>query len=100
MRPQMLNAKITKMKLKAKHILVAHEYEAKDLLKKLQEGKSFEELARDYSQCSSASAGGDLGEFSKGMMVPPFEKALLALKPDEISGVVKTQFGYHLIKRL
>lgn len=88
------------MKLKAKHILVEHEYEAKDLLKKLGDGKSFEELAKDFSQCSSASQGGDLGEFSKGMMVPAFEKALLLLKPDEISGIVRTQFGYHIIKRL
>lgn len=88
------------MKLKAKHILVTHEYEAKDLLKKLQDGKSFEELAKDFSLCSSAADGGDLGEFSPGMMVAPFEKALMLLKPNEISGVVKTQFGFHLIKRL
>jgi peptidyl-prolyl cis-trans isomerase C len=88
------------MKLKAKHILVSHEYEAKDLIKKLNDGKSFEELARDFSLCSSGANGGDLGEFSKGMMVPLFEKALLQLKQDEISPVVKTQFGFHLIKRL
>jgi peptidyl-prolyl cis-trans isomerase C len=88
------------LKLKAKHILVTHEYEAKDLLKKLQDGKSFEELAKDFSLCSSAADGGDLGEFSQGMMVAPFEKALLLLKPNEVSGVVKTQFGFHLIKRL
>lgn len=88
------------MVLKAKHILVTHEYEAKDLLKKLQEGKTFEALAKDYSLCSSGANGGDLGVFGKGMMVAPFEKALLALKPEEISGIVKTQFGYHLIKRL
>lgn len=88
------------MKLKAKHILVAHEYEAKDLLKKLNDGKSFEELAKDFSLCSSGSVGGDLGTFSKGMMVPQFEKALLLLKENDISDVVKTQFGFHLIKRL
>ena len=88
------------MKLKAKHILVSHEYEAKDILKKLEEGKSFEQLAQDFSLCGSSVTGGDLGEFSKGMMVPSFEKALLALKPNEISGVVKTQFGFHIIKRL
>lgn len=88
------------MKLKAKHILVEHEYEAKDILKKLADGKSFEQLAKDFSQCSSSSQGGDLGEFSKGMMVPAFEKALLLLKADEISGIVRTQFGYHIIKRL
>jgi peptidyl-prolyl cis-trans isomerase C len=88
------------MKLKAKHILVHHEYEAKDLLKKLSEGKAFEELAKDFSLCGSAANGGDLGEFSKGMMVPTFEKALLLLSTNEISGIVKTQFGFHIIKRL
>lgn len=88
------------MKLKAKHILVKHEYEAKDILRKLKEGKSFEDLARDFSLCSSAPAGGDLGEFPKGKMVPLFEKALLQLKENEISGIVRTQFGYHIIKRL
>lgn len=88
------------MKLRARHILVKHEFEAKDLLRKLAEGKSFEELARDFSLCPSSKSGGDLGEFPKGRMVPVFEKALLSLKADEVSGIVKTQFGYHLIKRL
>lgn len=88
------------MKLKAKHILVQHEYEARDLLKKLSEGKTFEELARDFSLCPSGRNGGDLGEFSKGQMVQAFENALLKLKPDEISPAVRTQFGYHIIKRL
>lgn len=88
------------MKLRAKHILVTHEYEAKDILKKLDEGKSFEQLAQDFSLCGSSVNGGDLGEFSKGMMVASFEKALLQLQKDEISGVVKTQFGFHIIKRL
>ena len=88
------------MKLKAKHILVTHEYEGKDLLKKLNDGKTFEELAKDFSLCSSGSNGGDLGEFSKGMMVPQFENALLLLKENEISDLVKTQFGWHIIKRL
>ena len=88
------------MKMKAKHILVSHEYEAKDLLTKLKDGKTFEELAKDFSTCSSGANGGDLGEFSKGMMVPLFEKALLQLKENEVSDIVKTQFGFHLIKRL
>ena len=88
------------MKLKAKHILVTHEYEGKDLLKKLNDGKTFEELAKDFSLCSSGSNGGDLGEFSKGMMVPQFENALLLLKENEVSDLVKTQFGWHIIKRL
>ncbi len=87
------------MKISAKHILVSHEYEAKDLLKKLSEGVAFEDLARDYSLCPSGKAGGDLGTFSKGQMVPTFEKAVLQLLPGEISGIVRTQFGFHLIKR-
>lgn len=86
--------------LKARHILVPHEYEAKDLLRKIEEGKSFEELARDFSHCPSAKSGGSLGEFPRGRMVPSFEKALLKLNPGEISPPVKTQFGYHLIQRL
>lgn len=88
------------MKLRARHILVSHEFEANDILKKLQEGKKFEDLAKDFSLCGSAASGGDLGTFSKGMMVPQFEKALLALKENEVSGVVRTQFGYHIIQRL
>lgn len=88
------------MILKAKHILVTHDYEAKDILKKIEAGEEFEKLARDFSLCGSANNGGDLGSFKKGMMVAPFEKALLALAPNEISGIVKTQFGHHIIKRL
>lgn len=87
------------MMLAARHILVRHEYEAKDLLRKLQEGKSFEELAKDFSLCPSGARGGDLGEFPKGRMVPAFEKALVQLKVGEVSGIVKTQFGFHLIQR-
>ncbi len=87
------------MMYKASHILVRHEYEAKDILKKIQDGKSFEELARDFSQCPSSKNGGMLGEFPAGKMVPAFEKALVALKPGEVSGIVKTQFGHHIILR-
>ncbi len=88
------------MILKAQHILVAQEYEAKDVLKKLTQGESFEKLASDFSICPSARQGGNLGEFPKGRMVPAFEKALMSLKENEISGIVRTQFGYHIIKRL
>jgi peptidyl-prolyl cis-trans isomerase C len=83
----------------AKHILVHHEYEAKDIIKKLSEGTSFEELAKDFSECPSGKEGGDLGSFGKGMMVKPFEKAAFALEVGEVSDIVKTQFGFHLIKR-
>ena len=86
-------------KIRASHILVAQEFEVKDLQKKLEEGVSFEDLAKDFSQCPSGKNGGDLGEFGKGMMVKPFEDVAFALNPGEVSDPVKTQFGYHLIKR-
>jgi peptidyl-prolyl cis-trans isomerase C len=87
-------------KIRCSHILVDQEYEAKDILKKLDEGTSFEDLAKDFSSCGSAPDGGDLGEFGKGMMVPPFEKVAFKLFPGQVSDVVRTQFGYHIIKRV
>ena len=87
------------MKIKARHILVEQEFEAKDLLAKLGEGKTFEELAMKFSKCPSGRRGGDLGEFGKGRMVPSFEEAAFALNVNEVSGPVRTQFGYHLIQR-
>lgn len=87
------------MKIKARHILVDQEFEAQDLLKKMSEGSTFEELAAKFSKCPSRARGGDLGEFGKGRMVPSFEDAAFALKVDEVSGPVRTQFGYHLIQR-
>ncbi|MCH2535372.1 MAG: peptidyl-prolyl cis-trans isomerase [Bdellovibrionales bacterium] len=83
----------------AKHILVAHEYEAQDLIKKINDGVSFEELAQKFSKCPSSQQGGDLGSFTKGRMVPEFEEAVVALKPGEVSEPVRTAFGYHLILR-
>lgn len=87
------------MKVTAQHILVNQEFEIKDIQKKLSEGVSFEDLARDFSTCPSGKDGGNLGEFGKGMMVPSFEKAAFALLPGEVSEPVRTQFGFHLIKR-
>jgi peptidyl-prolyl cis-trans isomerase C len=86
-------------KMRAKHILVEHQFEADDLVRKISEGVPFEKLAQDFSNCPSGRDGGDLGEFGKGMMVKPFEEAVLALKEGEVSAPVKTQFGYHLILR-
>lgn len=88
------------MKITALHILVNQEYEVIDLQKKLAEGASFEDLARDFSECPSGKDGGSLGEFGKGMMVPSFEKAAFQLLPGQVSEVVRTQFGFHLIKRI
>ncbi len=86
-------------KIAASHILVAQEFEMKDVVKKLNEGETFEKLAQDFSTCPSGKAGGALGEFSKGMMVKPFEDAAFALAVGQVSEPVKTQFGFHIIKR-
>ncbi len=92
--------KMTRPKLlSASHILVRQEYEAKDILKKLSEGEDFGKLAEDFSQCSSSKHQGFLGIFAPRQMVPAFEQALLLLKDGEISKPIKTQFGYHIIKR-
>ena len=87
------------MKIKARHILVKQEFEAQDLVKSLAAGKSFQDLAREFSLCPSSADGGDLGEFGRGMMVPSFEEAAFALGVNDVSGPVRTQFGYHLIQR-
>jgi peptidyl-prolyl cis-trans isomerase C len=71
---------------------------AEALLKKVRTGEDFAALAKSDSTCPSASQGGDLGSFTRGQMVPPFEQAAFALKPGQISDVVETQFGYHIIK--
>ena len=86
-------------KITASHILVANQHEAQDLLKKLKEGKSFESLAKEFSKCPSGRTGGSLGSFGKGQMVEAFETAAFSLKVGEVSGPVRTQFGYHIIKR-
>jgi len=72
--------------------------QAKEILAKARAGEDFAALARSHSNCPSAEAGGDLGYFSKGEMVPEFEQAAFALTPGEISDVVETMYGYHIIK--
>jgi peptidyl-prolyl cis-trans isomerase C len=83
---------------KASHILVETEDQAKELIKTLEGGADFAELAKEKSTGPSAPSGGDLGWIAKGRTVPEFETALVVLKPGEISGPVKTQFGWHVIK--
>ena len=68
-----------------------------DIKNKLNKGADFAELAKEYSDCSSAPSGGDLGWIERGLMVKPFEDAAFKLEVGEISDLVETQFGYHLI---
>jgi len=84
--------------LRASHILVRTESGAKDVLDELSDGANFEELARTRSIDPSAKIDGDIGFFTKGQLVPEIEDACFEMKPGEISGVVKTKFGYHIIK--
>jgi peptidyl-prolyl cis-trans isomerase C len=94
----------------ASHILIAIEttdtdavkatkkQKAEELRKKLVEGADFSAIAKDNSDCPSKTRGGDLGSFTRGQMVKPFEDAAYGQKVGEIGPVVETQFGYHIIK--
>ena len=82
----------------ARHILVSTEAEAQSILTEINAGLDFKEAASKYSSCPSKADGGNLGEFTRGRMVPEFDQAVFAMKAGEIAGPVKTQFGYHLIK--
>lgn len=70
------------------------------MLEKLDVGEKFEDLARELSECESASKGGDLGIFNSGSMVPEFERALSKMEVGEISKPVKSKFGYHIILKM
>lgn len=84
--------------VKASHILVKSEKEAQDLLAQLKGGGKFEDLAKKYSVDPAGQKGGDLGWFGKGMMIPEFEKVAFSMKEGDVSGIVKTKFGFHIIK--
>lgn len=89
-----------KQEMKAAHILIENEDQAKEVQKKVNEGGNFAELAKAYStDPGSKDQGGDLGWFEAGMMVPEFAQAASALKPGETTKEpVKSQFGWHIIK--
>jgi peptidyl-prolyl cis-trans isomerase C len=87
-------------KVHCAHILVKSESEAKAVLERLKKGEKFRNIAKAVSRCPSGKRGGDLGTFTRGKMVKEFENAAFTLNKGEVSGVVKTQFGYHIIKRL
>lgn len=96
--------------VRASHILITVDEQAdvtqkdkalqkiKEIQQKLKAGENFASLAREYSQGPSSAQGGDLGYFQRGQMLKPFEDAAFTLQPGETSTIVKTRFGYHLIK--
>ena len=82
------------------HILVKTEKEAQTAMERLQKGDKFANVAKDISLCPSGKRGGDLGTFGRGRMVKEFEQAAFALQKGQVSSIVKTKFGYHIIRRL
>jgi peptidyl-prolyl cis-trans isomerase C len=87
-------------KVHCAHILVKTEKEVNQVLDRLKKGEKFSAIAKTVSLCPSGKRGGDLGTFGRGQMVKEFENAAFALDKGQISGIVKTQFGYHIIRRL
>ncbi len=87
------------MEFRASHILVKDQATAEKLYERVKRGESFESLARQYSTCPSKSKGGDLGWFGEGQMVAPFENAVRKMSTGSISRPVRTQFGFHIIKK-
>ncbi len=87
------NPKVTRTKAQAKQL-------AEQIDARAKKGENFAQLAKKYSDGPSGVRGGDLGSFSPRQMVKPFADAAVALKPGQISGVVETPFGFHIIKRV
>lgn len=84
--------------VRARHILVKTEEEAKNIAKELNAGGDFAKLATKHSLDRAGQGGGDLGYFSRGQMVKPFEDAAFSLEKEKISAPVKTEFGWHILK--
>ena len=88
-------------KIKCSHILVEKHSEAISLLERIQKGEKFGKLAKEFSlDTGSAKRDGNLGYFGRGKMVKEFEKSAFSLQTGQISEPVKTEYGYHIIKRL
>ncbi|MCD6436524.1 MAG: peptidyl-prolyl cis-trans isomerase, partial [Clostridiales bacterium] len=89
-----------KLEVKASHILISSEEDAKATLERVKNGEEdFADIAKELSEDpGSASNGGDLGYFARGVMTPEFESAAFLLEKGEISDLVKTNYGYHIIK--
>ncbi len=84
--------------VRAAHILVETEKQARGLKLQAESGEDFAKLAKQFSKCPSGQRGGDLGYFGRGMMVSEFENAAFELPKGEISEPVQTDFGWHIIK--
>jgi parvulin-like peptidyl-prolyl isomerase len=91
---------VDKEEVKASHILLNDEAEAKNILSEIKAGASFEELAKTKSKDSSRERGGDLGYFTRGQMVKSFEDVAFSLAIGDVSEPVKSDFGWHIIKVL
>lgn len=87
-------------KVHCAHILVKTEPEAKAVVERLNKGDKFANIAKELSLCPSGKNGGDLGTFTRGKMVKEFEICAFELQKGQVSPIVKTKFGYHVIKRL
>jgi len=87
-------------KIHCSHILVKTEQEAKLVFDQLNKGESFSKIATEKSLCPSKRKGGDLGTFGRGQMVREFERAAFNLQKSQVSQPIKTEFGWHIIKRL
>jgi peptidyl-prolyl cis-trans isomerase C len=86
------------MKASARHILVGTQEECEKIKKAIETGSDFAEMARTHSTCPSGQDGGNLGEFSRGQMVPEFDRVVFEEEVGKVHGPVKTQFGYHLVE--
>ena len=93
------HGKVPAGQVRASHILVSKMSLAQQIKDDIEDGADFRKLAGEFSTCSSKKKGGDLGIFGRGQMVPEFEKAVYSMKVGEITGPIKTKFGYHIIKR-
>ncbi|MGM0541158.1 MAG: peptidylprolyl isomerase [Pseudomonadota bacterium] len=82
----------------ARHILVDTEEKCNELKDQIANGAEFADIAKEHSNCPSGKSGGDLGQFSPGMMVPEFDKVVFSADIGSVEGPVKTQFGYHLLE--
>ena len=87
------------MEFRASHILVKDQGKAEEIYNRVKNGESFASLAHQYSTCPSKEKGGDLGWFKEGQMVHPFENAVRKMSTGSISKPVRTQFGWHVIKK-